>query len=668
MNVYNSLSDLPDFKNAIITIGSYDGVHRGHQKILEKIKQLAKDNDGESVVITFHPHPRQIIYPNDKTLRLLNTIDEKVALFERYGVDHVVVVPFTVEFSQISADEYIEKFLLEKFNPKYIVIGYDHRFGLNRQGDINYLKWYAKKSNFNVIEISRQDIENIAISSTKVRTALEEGKIRKATELLNHYYHISGIVVKGKGIGNQLGYPTANIEIRNKYKLIPPQGIYAVRIHLQEQVHNGMLYIGNRPTIKDHNQRSIEVNIFDFNKSIYGDKIKIEFVEKVREDMTFDGLEPLKIQLAKDEVAIRKILEEEKFFFDLTEKSDETFPSVSVVILNYNGKDYLKEFLPNVQQSNYPNLKIYVADNGSTDGSIGLLLQKFSDVKIINLKENYGFAEGYNQALQHVESDYYILLNSDVEITPDWITPIVELMEKDKTIGAAQPKILSWHHKDTFEYAGGAGGWLDHWGYPFCRGRIFDVVEKDTGQYDSNAEIFWASGAAFFVRSKLYHDLGGFDGDYFAHAEEIDLCWRIKRAGFKIMAVPQSKVYHVGGGTLDYLNPRKTYLNFRNTLFTILKNEPRSKLLWLIPLRLILDGIAGGLFLVQGKTKHIKSILQAHGAFYKSYRSMKRKKIMYNERIEKISISNTPNTAGIYPRSMVWQFYIKRIKYFRQLK
>jgi len=213
-----------------------------------------------------------------------------------------------------------------------------------------------------------------------------------------------------------------------------------------------------------------------------------------------------------------------------------------------------------------------------------------------------------------------------------------------------------------------AGGWLDHLGYPFCRGRIFDTIEKDNGQYDSVEEIFWASGASCFVRSKLYHDLGGFDPDYFAHAEEIDLCWRIKRSGYKIIAVPKSKVYHVGGGTLDYLNPKKTYLNFRNTLFTILKNEPRSKLLWLIPLRLILDGVAAGLFLVQGKWKHIKSILQAHGAFYKSYRTMKKKKKMYNERIQKISISNIPNTAGMYPKSMVWQFYIKRIKHFRQLK
>lgn len=297
-----------------------------------------------------------------------------------------------------------------------------------------------------------------------------------------------------------------------------------------------------------------------------------------------------------------------------------------------------------------------------------MLLKEFNSVKILNLKENHGFAKGYNVALEKVESDYYILLNSDVEVTPNWVEPVIELLEKDKTIGAAQPKILSWDNKDTFEYAGAAGGWIDHLGYPFCRGRIFDALEKDNGQYDSVEEIFWASGAAFFVRAKLYQKLGGFDPDYFAHAEEIDLCWRIKRAGYKIIAVPKSIVYHVGGGTLDYLNPRKTYLNFRNTLFTILKNEPSSKLFWLIPLRLILDGVAGGLFLVQGKWKHIRSILQAHGAFYKSYRAMKQKRKMYNERIQKISISNQPNTAGIYPKSMVWQFYIKRIKYFRQLK
>ena len=670
MNVYNSLSDLPDFQNAVLTIGSFDGVHAGHQKILERINQLAQQNEGESIVITFHPHPRQVIYPNDKSLRLLNSIDEKVALFEKYGVDNVVVVPFTIEFSQQSADEYIQKFLLEKFNPKYIVIGYDHKFGLNRQGDINYLKWYSKEKEFEVVEISRHDIENIGISSTKIRNFLLEGRVKQANNLLNHNYSMSGTVVRGQGIGKDLGYPTANIQIKNSFKLIPLGGIYAVNVIYRDQRYGGMLYIGYRPTLKEYNNQTIEVNIFDFQKDIYGEKLTIEFIDHIRGDEKFDGLDELKNQLGKDKIASLAILEKEKPSPNALKIPQEkpTLPSVAIVILNYNGVDFLKKFLPSVLKSDYQNLSVHVADNGSSDTSIPLLKTTFPEVEIIDLKDNHGFAKGYNLALDQVDSEYLVLLNSDVEVTQNWINPIIELMERDKTIGACQPKIKSYHAKEYFEYAGASGGWMDRLGYPFCRGRIFDKLEKDQGQYNTTSEIFWASGAAFFVRGKLFKALGGFDPDYFAHAEEIDLCWRIKRAGFKVMVKPRSVVYHVGGGTLDYLNPRKTYLNFRNTLFTILKNEPKRKLFWLIPTRLILDGIAGGLFLVQGKFSHIKSILQAHLSFYQSFFTMVKKRKMYNERIQKTSISNTPNKVGIYQGSMVWQYYIKKVKFFKNLK
>ncbi|MFK7771451.1 MAG: bifunctional riboflavin kinase/FAD synthetase [Saprospiraceae bacterium] len=670
MNVYNSLSDLPDFQNAVLTIGSFDGVHAGHQKILERINQLAEENNGESIVITFHPHPRQVIYPNDKSLRLLNSIDEKVALFEKYGVDNVVVVPFTVEFSQQNADEYIQKFLLEKFNPKYIVIGYDHKFGLNRQGDINYLKWYSKEKEFEVIEISRHDIQNIGISSTKIRNFLLEGKVKQANDLLNHNYSMRGTVVRGQGIGKDLGYPTANIQIKNSFKLIPLGGIYAVQVVYRDQRYEGMLYIGDRPTLKEHNNQTIEVNIFDFQKDIYGEKLTIEFIEHIRGDEKFENLDGLKDQLGKDKIASLAIFEKRKNDHVELKTSQEklTLASVAIVILNYNGVEFLKKFLPSVLKSEYENLSIHVADNGSNDTSISLLKTTFPKVEIIDLGDNHGFAKGYNLALDQVEADYLVLLNSDVEVTQNWITPIIELMERDKTIGACQPKIKSYHNKQYFEYAGASGGWIDRLGYPFCRGRIFDKLEKDNGQYNTTSEIFWASGAAFFVRGKLFKALGGFDPDYFAHAEEIDLCWRIKRAGFKIMVKPRSVVYHVGGGTLDYLNPRKTYLNFRNTLFTILKNEPKRKLFWLVPSRLILDGIAGGLFLVQGKFSHIKSILQAHFSFYGSFFAMIKKRKMYNEKIQKISISNTPNKVGIYQGSMVWQYYIKKVKFFKNLK
>ncbi|MFK8008139.1 MAG: bifunctional riboflavin kinase/FAD synthetase, partial [Saprospiraceae bacterium] len=416
MNVYNSLSDLPDFQNAVLTIGSFDGVHAGHQKILERINQLAQKNNGKSIVITFHPHPRQVIYPNDKSLRLLNSIDEKVALFEKYNVDNVVVVPFTVEFSQQSADEYIQKFLLEKFNPKYIVIGYDHKFGLNRQGDINYLKWYSKEKEFEVIEISRHDIQNIGISSTKIRNFLLEGKINQANNLLNHNYSMSGTVVKGQGIGKDLGYPTANIQIKNSFKLIPHGGIYAVQVIYRDQRYGGMLYIGDRPTLKEYNNQTIEVNIFDFHKDIYGEKLTIEFIDHIRGDEKFENLDGLKDQLAKDKIASLAILEKEKsanIKLQTPEKKS-TLASVAIVILNYNGVDFLKKFLPSVLKSDYENLSIHVADNGSSDTSIALLKTTFPEVEIIDLKDNHGFAKGYNLALEQVNADYLVLLNSDV--------------------------------------------------------------------------------------------------------------------------------------------------------------------------------------------------------------------------------------------------------------
>ncbi|MDG1433083.1 MAG: bifunctional riboflavin kinase/FAD synthetase [Saprospiraceae bacterium] len=670
MNVYNSLSDLPNFKNAVLTIGSFDGVHAGHQKILERINQLAKKNEGKSIVITFHPHPRQIIYPNDKSLRLLNSIDEKVALFEKYGIDNVVVVPFTVEFSQQSADEYIQKFLLEKFNPKYIVIGYDHKFGLNRQGDINYLKSYSRKKEFEVIEISRHDIQNIGISSTKIRNFLSEGDVSQANKLLNHNYSINGTVVHGQGIGKDLGYPTANIRVKNSFKLVPLGGIYAVQVIYRDQRYGGMLYIGDRPTLTQHNNQTIEVNIFDFNKDIYGEKLTIEFIDHIRGDEKFEDLNGLKSQLAKDKISSQNILKKQKTTtVELINPQEESIvASVAIVILNFNGVDFLKKFLPSVLKSEYEKLSIHVADNGSSDTSIAFLKTTFPEVNIIDLKGNHGFAKGYNLALNQVEADYLVLLNSDVEVTPNWINPIIDLMERDNTIGACQPKIKSYHAKDYFEYAGASGGWIDHLGYPFCRGRIFDKLEKDQGQYNTTSEIFWASGAAFFVRGKLFKAIGGFDSDYFAHAEEIDLCWRIKRAGFKVMVKPRSEVFHVGGGTLDYTNPRKTYLNFRNTLFTILKNEPKRKLFWLIPTRLILDGIAGGLFLFQGKFAHIKSILRAHFSFYSSFSTMVKKRKIYTEKIQKVSISTKPNKIGIYQGSMVWQYYIKKVKFFKNLK
>ncbi|MEM9992135.1 MAG: riboflavin kinase, partial [Bacteroidota bacterium] len=558
-----------------------------------------------------------------------------------------------------------EKFLVEKFQPKHIVIGYDHRFGLNRQGDINYLKWHTEKYGFEVVEIEKQEVEELAISSTKIRKALQEGDIGTATALLHHYFTLTGTVVHGQKIGTDIGFPTANLETTSPHKLVPPTGIYAVYVWHGDQRYEGMLYIGNRPTISQSNTRSIEVNIFDFDKDIYGDKLRLEFVDYIRANIKFDNLQQLQAQLQIDKVASLQRLKEETPLFEIVKKNIAS--SVAVVILNYNGRDFLGHFLPSVQASNYENLQIYVADNGSTDSSLPYVQSVFPDVRIIDLGENHGFANGYNLALQQIESDYYILLNSDVEVTPDWINPIVEIMDRDATIAACQPKILSYQRKEMFEHAGAAGGWLDQWAYPFCRGRIFTTVEVDKGQYNQTQEIFWASGAALCIRAKLFHAIGGFDKDFFAHMEEIDLCWRLKNAGYKIMIRPQSIVYHVGGGTLAYGNPRKTYLNFRNSLHMIIKNETRQRLLWLVPLRLILDGVAGILFLCKGQFANIWAIVRAHWSFFPSLRHARKRRAMVREVIEKTSISTT-NLSAVYPKSIIWQYYFKRKKRFKDLR
>ncbi len=657
MRIFNNLNDLPDFRNAVVTIGSFDGVHSGHQSILKKVNSLARKIDGESIVITFHPHPRQVIFPNDDSLRLITTIDEKVKLFERYGVDNVVVVPFSVEFSQQSADEYIEKFLVEKFHPKYIVIGYDHRFGKNRIGDINYLKWHGTKLGYEVLEIEKQDVEDITVSSTKIRLALEAGLVADAAKLLGHRFTLTGLVEQGQRIGRTIGYPTANLKVPQKHKLIPADGIYAVIVHHREAQYHGMLYIGKRPTLKDHDRRSIEVNIFDFHKDIYNDKLTLEFVGYVRGDMKFDGLEGLRAQLGQDKINAENILAplaEEK-----VEKKNETLPSCAVVILNYNGADFLRKYLPSVLKFNTENSKIYVADNGSTDDSLQILREKFSQVKVIDLEKNHGFAEGYNRALRRVDADYYVLLNSDVEVTENWLTGILQKMTQDPTVAAAQPKIKAAFDRQLFEYAGGAGGLLDKWSYPYCRGRLFQSLEADNGQYETDTEIFWASGAALFIRADLFHQIGGFDGEYFAHMEEIDLCWRLKRAGYKVMYYPDGEVFHVGGGTLNYQSPRKTFLNFRNSYFTLFKNEPKRRLAWLLPLRLILDGAAGMMFLLKGETDHVKAIVKAHWAFFPKMRHLLKRRKHFSELVQKVSIEKA-NLTGRTGRSIVYDYYVLR--------
>lgn len=287
---------------------------------------------------------------------------------------------------------------------------------------------------------------------------------------------------------------------------------------------------------------------------------------------------------------------------------------VAIVILNFNGRHFLKQFLPSVIEFS-KEAKIIVADNGSSDGSADLVQQEFAQVELIRLKENKGFCGGYNEVLKRIQSSYYVLLNSDVEVTEGWLQPIIDLLDNDPTIAAAQPKMLAFKQKNKFEYAGAGGGLIDLMAYPFCRGRLFDSIEEDQGQYNDTCEIFWASGACFFVRANLYHEMGGLDEDFFAHMEEIDLCWKLKRAGHRIMYVGSSSVYHVGGGTLSALNPRKTYFNFRNGLSLLFKHQPALSLLWKLPFRILLDWVAALHFLATGSAGHAKAVIIAHLSF-----------------------------------------------------
>jgi GT2 family glycosyltransferase len=336
-----------------------------------------------------------------------------------------------------------------------------------------------------------------------------------------------------------------------------------------------------------------------------------------------------------------------------------SLPKVAVVILNWNGKKFLEQFLPSVIASTYSNVEVIVADNGSEDDSISFLQHAYPAMRIIHLAKNYGFAKGYNEALKQVESDYYIILNSDVEVQPGWIQPMTDLLEKDKSIAACQPKILSYANKKLFEYAGGAGGWLDQYGYPFARGRVFDICEEDHGQYDNAEPVFWASGASLFIRSSVFHAMKGFDEYFFAHQEEIDLCWRIQLAGHKIYSCPSSVVYHVGGGTLPRGNSRKTYLNFRNNHIMLSKNLPLKRKLWIMPVRNFLDAVSAWKGLLSGDGGYFIAILRAHAAFVKWW-------IFYRKQ-SVFPVSKKGALAGYLKKNMVWLHFVKKKKVFTEI-
>jgi GT2 family glycosyltransferase len=334
---------------------------------------------------------------------------------------------------------------------------------------------------------------------------------------------------------------------------------------------------------------------------------------------------------------------------------------VAVVILNYNGRNFLHQFLPSIIE-NSSAAKIIVADNGSTDDSIALLEKEFPQIEIIKIGSNLGFCGGYNYALKKVEAEYYVLLNSDVEVTSGWIDPIVKLFKSDTSIVAAQPKILSFHQKDTFEYAGAGGGFVDSLGYPFCRGRIFSHLEKDTGQYNDTQHVFWATGACLFIRANIFHNAGGLDEDFFAHMEEIDLCWRLNRAGYSIYYVGSSTVYHVGAGTLSRSNPHKTYLNFRNGFSLLVNHLPTSKLWWKLPLRVSLDLVAAFTFLLQGSPADFGAVIRATGSsiWKLPYSLSKRKKL-------KLQVPSF-NVAEQYNGLLIADYYLLGKKTFNDLK
>ena len=329
------------------------------------------------------------------------------------------------------------------------------------------------------------------------------------------------------------------------------------------------------------------------------------------------------------------------------------------MILNWNGKKYLEQFLPSVLSTRYPNFEVIIADNGSADDSISFLQTNYPSIRLIRFTENQGFAKGYNETLKKVESDYYVLLNSDVEVTAGWLQPQVDLLENDKNIAASQPKILSYNNKKIFEYAGAAGGWLDKYGYPFAKGRVFDVCEEDNGQYDQSEPIFWASGAALFIRSKIFHAMEGFDEYFFAHQEEIDLCWRIQLAGHKIYSCPSSVVYHVGGGTLPRGNSLKTYLNFRNNRIMMSKNLPLSKKLWVMPARNFLDGISAWKGLLTGDGGYFIAILRAQLAFLKWWFFFQKKSVF--------PVKKKGNLSGFLQKNMVWQHFVRKKNRFSKI-
>lgn len=335
---------------------------------------------------------------------------------------------------------------------------------------------------------------------------------------------------------------------------------------------------------------------------------------------------------------------------------------VAVALLGYNSKDYLAKFIPGILKTDYDDFDLVYIDNASTDDSVVFVEKNFPEVKIFRIYENEGFTGGYTKSLPYIKAEYYVLLNSDVEVEPNWLKPQMDCIEADPNIGACQPKLLHYNAKEQFDYAGASGGFIDKYGYPFCRGRIFDEIEKDHGQYNEPMSIFWASGACMLVRAELYHRLGGLDKDFYAHMEEIDLCWRIHNAGYTIKVIPEAVVYHVGGSIISYGSFEKIYHNFRNNLVMMLKNIPQSALFGRLSVRLILDLVAAVKALASLNFTEFRAILTADLHFITKWNKWKR-----NRKEAQLHSVKQPNTNGMYPKSVVWMFYAKRKRKFSQI-
>ncbi len=651
--IYFGKSPLPEFKNAVITVGSFDGFHRAHHEVIQQTITIAKKNQGNSVAITFDPHPKAILDQKSSDFKLLSTLQEKIQLLSQTDLDYLVIVPFNLEFSQLVPEEYVENFLIRYFKPNTLIVGFDHRFGLNSLGNIQLLRRFADEGKFKVIEIHKKVENEIKIASSNIRNAINENNFELATQLLGRPYGLKGRVVRGRQLGTHIGYPTANIEIDSKDKLLPHPGIYAALVRYNDKDYDAMLYIGTRPTIGENLSKTIEIHIINFDSYLYGEDLELKVISFIRPDEKYESIQKMVEQIKLDHLKILQVLQK----FHLSYAANKINPSVAVAILNFNGEKYLREYLPSVFENLPPNAQLYVIDNASTDDSLMFLQYHYPEVKRISLKRNYGFAEGYNKGLGQITADYYLLLNSDVKVSNDFITPLVRRIQSNPNNMAVQPKILSLKEPEKFEYAGAAGGMMDLLGYTFAAGRMLENTEYDKHQYDKPKEIFWASGAAFLINAKMFSSIGGFDEDYFAHQEEVDLCWRIQRAGGKIWYEPKSQVYHLGGGTLEYNKPNKIFLNFKNNLSTIFKNVPYYYLILLLPIRFILDFLISTRYLLSGKFVHFSKVIEAYvisivSTFYLMY-----KKDHYDSKIERTRIGPS-SLKGLLNGSLFIHYYL----------